>query len=225
MSPITSQINNFPTILASSIHDIKNSLSTVRELIDQLAKREGVAETPEFRQLEFEASRMNSSLMQLLILYKIDSALFSPVIDEYQVKDILDDVAAQQRGLLALSGIVLTAECPDDLYCYCDNGLINTVLISMVNNAQRYCRKMIFLSAYQSGDGVCFQVEDDGEGYPEEFVVNPAHPTAQGPGNTGLGLFFAATIAQLHNNGGQKGFVRIDNDSRFQGARFRLFLP
>lgn len=221
----TSPINNFPTILAASIHDIKNSLSIARELIAQLARLDGVAETPEFRQLEFEASRMNSSLMQLLILYKIDSSLFCPVIDEYQVKDILDDVVAQQRGVLALGGIGLIVECADDLYCYCDSGLINTVLISIINNAQRYCRKTIVLSAYQSGDSVCFQVEDDGEGYPAELIADLSHPVANGPGNTGLGLFFAVTIAGLHDNGTKSGIVRIDNNSRFEGARFRLFLP
>ncbi len=221
----TSPINNFPTILAASIHDIKNSLSTVCELIGQLAKLDGAAETPEFRQLEFEASRMNNSLMQLLILYKIDSALFCPVIDEYQVKDILDDVVAQQRGLMALGGIGLTVEYADDLYCYCDSGLINTVLISIIDNAHRYCRKTIVLSAYQSGDSVCFQVEDDGEGYPAELIADLSHPVANGPGNTGLGLFFAATIAGFHSNGAKNGRVRIDNDSRFKGARFRLFLP
>ena len=229
MPPHSSPIINFPTILASSIHDIKNSLSHVRELIKQLAKLHNNAENSEFQLLEIEANRMNSSLMQLLLLYKIDSSLFKPVIDEYPVSDILADVAAQQESLLALNNIELMLDYPEDLLCYCDNALINTALISIVNNAQRYCSKRILLSAHQDGrDGVCFCVEDDGKGYPENFKYDPethSFETDFSAGNTGLGLFFAATIAQLHTQGSQKGYIVTDNDSRLGGARFSLFLP
>lgn len=226
MTAVDVPVNPFSTVLASSIHDIKTSLTTIRELIDQLAQIDSLPKTPAFRQLEFEASRMNSSLVQLLIFYKIDAALFAPVIDEYQVKEIVDDVAAQQSSLLSLSAIDLINECPDDLYCYCDASLIATVLVSIVNNAQRYCRKTIVLSAFSVDDTVCFQVEDDGDGYPDELLTkSPLLPIASEASNTGLGLFFAATIAKLHTNGNQPGYVQIDNDSRYRGARFRLFLP
>ncbi|MGR9115486.1 MAG: sensor histidine kinase [Gammaproteobacteria bacterium] len=225
----SSTIINFPAILASSIHDIKNSLSHIRGLIKHLAKRNNNAEDSEFQQLEIEANRMNSSLMQLLILYKIDSSLFKPVIDEFPVIDILADVAAQQESLLALNNIELMLECPEDLMCYCDNALINTALISIINNAQRYCRKKILLSAHQTAQGgVCFCVEDDGKGYPENLKYSQQAQSIESDfstGNTGLGLFFAVTIAQLHTQGSQKGYITTDNDSRLGGARFNLLLP
>lgn len=229
MSPSSSPLINFPAILASSIHDIKNSLSHIRELIKQLARLNNNAENSEFQLLETEANRMNSSLMQLLILYKIDSSLFKPVIDEYPAGEIIADVAAQQGSLLALNNIELMLECPEDLMCYCDNALINTALISIVNNAQRYCRKKILLSAHQvEHDAVCFCVEDDGQGYSDNFKCSRQAQSFESDfstGNTGLGLFFASTIAQLHTQGTQKGYITTDNDSRLGGARFSLFLP
>lgn len=218
---------NFPTILASSIHDIKNSLSHIRELVRELAKQHDMAESSEFHLLEHEANRMNNSLMQLLILYKVDSSLFKPAIDEYPAGEVIADVAAQQESLLALNHIELAQDYPEDLLCYCDNALINTALISIINNAQRYCRKTILLSAHQAGRcGVCFCVEDDGEGYSEKMISGlVTHEPDFSSGNTGLGLFFASAIVQLHTRGAEKGHITIDNESRLGGARFSLFLP
>ncbi len=62
---------DFPAILASSVHDIKNSLTTVRELIEHIANQQE-SKNQDLIQLEFEANRMNNSLVQLLELYKID---------------------------------------------------------------------------------------------------------------------------------------------------------
>ena len=44
-------------------------------------------------------------------------------------------------------------------------------------------------------------------------------------GNTGLGLFFAETIAQLHVKADKQDFIITDNNSQFGGARFKLYLP
>lgn len=219
---------NFPAILASSVHDIKNSLTTLRTLLSQL---ENIYQGPrpiEFRQLEFETNRMNNSLMQLLTLYKIDLSQFSLAIDEHSADDILEDIVAQQSTLLSLGNIELITECHDDLFCYCDSSLISNALCTLVNNAQRYCFKKISLSAAQEDDYVVFCIEDDGKGYPESFLSADYKQLPQADlasGNTGLGLFFAETIAQLHIQADKQGFIVTDNNSRFGGARFKLYLP
>jgi signal transduction histidine kinase len=218
----------FSTILASSVHDIKNSLTALQALLSQL---ESVYQDPkpnEFKQLEFETNRMNNCLMQLLILYKIDLLQFNLSIDEYSVADMLEDVVAQQSTLLSLSHIQLITECHDDLFCYCDNALITNALCTLVNNAQRYCHSKVLLSAVQEDDYVVFCIEDDGNGYPESLTASDHKQLPQADlanGNTGLGLFFTETIAQLHIKGDKRGFITTDNNSQFGGARFRLYLP
>lgn len=219
---------DFPTILASSVHDIKNSLATVRELIMLLAEKNHSSDNYEFVQLEFEANRMNNSLVHLLELYKIDCANFSLNIDEYSVRDILQEVQAQQIPLLKLNQLKLEIKCAEDLYCYCDYTLICNALGSILNNALRYTDTQIQLSAYTENQYIVFCMEDDGKGYPPQLLstnsVNNSHIEWLS-GSTGLGLHFVATLAGLHVSKKSKGFIKIDNNSKLNGARFRLFLP
>ncbi|MFZ2405988.1 MAG: HAMP domain-containing sensor histidine kinase [Methylobacter sp.] len=218
----------FPAILASSVHDIKNSLTALRALLGQLEHIYQEPKPAEFRQLEFETNRMNNCLMQLLTLYKIDLSQFSLTIDEHSVADILEDIVAQQSTLLSLGTIQLITECHDDLYCYCDNALISNALCTLVNNAQRYCLSKVLLSVAQEDDYIVFCIEDDGKGYPENLLSSDYKQLPQidlANGNTGLGLFFTETIAQLHVKGDKRGFIITDNNSQFGGARFKLYLP
>lgn len=218
----------FPAILASSVHDIKNSLTALRALIDQLEHVYQDQKPNEFRQLEFEINRMNNSLMQLLTLYKIDLSQFSLTIDEHSAADILEDVVAQQSTLLSLGNIQLITECQGDLFCYCDNALISNALCTLVNNAQRYCQSKVVLTVTQEDDYVVFCIEDDGRGYPANLISSDYKQLPQidlANGNTGLGLFFTETIAQLHVQGDKQGFITTDNNSQFGGARFKLHLP
>lgn len=219
---------SFPAILASSVHDIKNSLTALRALLGQLENIQQDPKPTEFKQLEFETNRMNNSLMQLLTLYKIDISRFSLTIDEHSAADILEDIVAQQSTLLSLGNIQLLTECHDELFCYCDSSLISSALCTLVNNAQRYCRSKVQISVAQEDDYIVFCIEDDGRGYPENLISSDFKQLPQvdlATGNTGLGLFFTETIAQLHVKGDKRGFIVTDNNSQFGGARFKLYLP
>ncbi len=214
-------------MLASTVHDIKNSLAILYDRIGRISDRRG-GDDPDLLQLQFEANRMNHSMMQLLALYKIDNDKFNLDIDEYSAQDIFDEVSAEQTPLLQSEDIALTVDCPDELMCFCDFTQISNALGTVLNNARRYSRHKIALSAEQQPDFVCFAIEDDGDGYSEELLaIDPADQTRMDwvSGSTGLGIYFVSTIASLHRNGDKRGYIRLDNGSRLGGARFRLFLP
>lgn len=219
---------DFPSLLTSSVHDIKNSLKALRGLHAQLEHIYQDKKHEEFVRLEFEANRMNNTLMQLLILYKINAAQFSLTIDEHNAADILEDIVNQHSTLLSLGNVQLTTECPSDLLCYCDNAMISYALCVLLNNDHRYCESKVHFSVTQEEDYVVFCIEDDGAGYPKNLIISDGEqlpPLELDTGNTGLGLFFAETIGQLHVQGDKRGFIVTDNDSQFGGARFKLYLP
>ena len=212
---------DFSAVLASSIHDMKNSLGTIRELITQLSLTN--ASDKYLMPLEFEASRMNNSLMQLLALYKIEIDKFSLNIDEYTVCEILNDIKAQQSALLDLSNITLEIEYNEDHLCYCDFDLICSAISSILNNAQRYSQQKIILSAGQYEDYIYFCIEDDGQGFPDNLLAT--NEINFNTGSTGLGLYFVATIARLHTHNNKTGYIKTENNSRLGGAKFTLMLP
>lgn len=217
----------FPAILASTVHDIKNSLGIVLELIRQLALKQA-DQGADFSQLEFEANRINHSLMQLLVMYKIDSNKFSLEIDEYPAIDIINDAKAQQDVLSRLNDVRVQVECDNELLCYCDYPNVCNALGTILNNALRYTHSAIRISAAEEDGYLKFCIEDDGQGYPEHLLAADLSDAADLDwikGNTGLGLYFVAMIAGLHKNNDKTGYVKIDNQSCLGGARFSLFLP
>lgn len=217
----------FPTILASTVHDIKNSLSTLLALIRQtLAKQNNCSD--DLNQLEFEAARINHSLMQLLVMYKIDSQKFSLLIDEYAAIDIIREAVDQQARLSRLNNIDLQIACDDEVMCYCDYPNVSNALASVLNNALRYTKQTILISVSEEIGYLRITIEDDGEGYPAHFLnadLNNMADLDWVSGNTGLGLYFVSVIAELHKRGDVCGYVQVDNQSRLGGARFNLFLP
>jgi len=213
---------DFSAILASSIHDMKNSLGVICGLIQSLKQRNEVPKQ-ELAQLESEAERMNNNLMQLLSLYKIDVAKFSLNIDEYLVKDILDDIYAQQSNLLDLNHITLELEYEENTYCYCDRYLLESALGTILNNAQRYSKQKIILSAKPHDGYTEFSIEDDGNGFPAANLSTDY--VNFNTGSTGLGLYFASTIANLHESNVNHGYSHISNESRLGGGKLSLFIP
>ena len=228
MSNRQNATGQFPMLLASTVHDIKTSLGVVLELMRQIAVKQTGAESEEFSQLEFETLRINHSLMQLLVMFKIDCHNFDIDIDEYSALDIIHEAKAQQDVLSKIRHIQFSLDCSDELYCYCDYGHIANALGTILNNSLRYTSHTILMSAERQDEYVVFTIEDDGEGYPEHFLqadfamVNKLDWVN---GNTGLGLYFVAAIAKLHKNKQKQGFIKIDNQSSLGGARFRLYLP
>lgn len=218
----------FPVILASTVHDIKNSLGTLLGLIQQLALKQSNEQLDEIRQLGFEANRINHSLMQLLVMYKIGSQKFNLQVDEYAALDLITEAKAQQDSLLTFSDVQLKVDCSADLLCYCDYQYVSSALGTILNNAHRYTQQSILISASEIEGYVRFCIEDDGQGYPEHLLnadlSNPAELDWV-RGNTGLGLYFVSAIAGFHKNRNKTGFVKVDNESSMGGARFCLYLP
>ena len=71
-------------------------------------------------------------------------------------------------------------------------------------------------------------VNDDGEGYSSQMIEHQAN-YVQGinhtTGSTGLGLYFAARIAALHQRNGVEGRTEIGNGGPLGGGLFSLYLP
>jgi signal transduction histidine kinase len=222
---------DFSLVLANTVHDMKNSLSMVVGALDQISEQcgnSGCASSQVFSQLRYEGKRLNSNLIQILTLYRIESDHYSLNIAEQDVGELLEECYLENEGLLALKGIELEMDCEDELMCFFDRELIGSIINSVINNAYKYTRDRIRVGARREGGHIAIFVEENGNGYPAAML----HAAGQAPGDidvrsgsTGLGLYFTATIARMHQHKDQCGYITTTNDGIDGGGRFTLFLP
>ncbi len=222
--------------LASTAHDMKNSISVLcctleRLLVDSSVKT--AAAYPQMAHMLYEAKRLNNNLIQLLALYKEVGKPGYPFDPQGIVmSDFVDLVQAQNKVLLASKNITLELDYDPDQDWYFDEDLILGVIGHAINNAVHYTLDKIRLAVFVDGADLEIRVEDNGRGYPVAMLER-GNETLSGHGkgvnfatnSTGLGLYFSSEVAKMHKNRGRLGSVRLENGGALGGGCFVLRLP
>ena len=220
---------DFSTVIASAVHDMKNSLGMLLHSVDEVGEvvPDSVRQSQSFNTLQYEAQRLHGNLVQLLGLYRLQQDRLSANVEELMVPDYLDEQMARHSALLRGMGIQLNVHA-EARESYFDPQLVGGVLTNVINNAIRYTRGQLQLSAREETDYLVISVEDDGPGYPERMLES----LSQGidsldfrTGSTNLGLYFAERMARMHREGEREGFIRLRNGGELGGGIFELWLP
>ena len=221
----------FSTVLASSVHDMKNSLSMLLCTLDDITMQCGskdCASSNKFSQLQYEGQRVNNHLIQLLAIYKIENATYSAHIAEHSLEDFLEESAMQSEALLAPKGIAIEYECTQGLMGFFDREMVAGVVNNVVNNAYRYSKDKIRLSAKHAAGFVEISIEDNGRGYPTNMLCEHSDQLTGvnfKSGSTGLGLYFSSLVAKMHKNKDKRGYIACTNHGIDGGGKFSIFLP
>lgn len=224
---------SFNDLIASSIHDMKNSLnvqvSALEKIAVQCRDRGDAPMYDELGRVIYQTSRMSLNLVELLSLYKLGKAIYPVDMDEYAVSDVIDEAVMQSRFMMEFKGIAVTTDCTPDCYWYMDRDLVKGVLVNALNNAYHYTADAIHLSARLHNRWLELRVEDNGPGYPDHMletgVLGSERTVNFATGSTGLGFYFSAQVAQLHKNGKKRGTLSIENGGTLGGGCFLLMLP
>ena len=98
---------DFSDILASTLHDTKNSLGLLFNNLEDIMADCRERKCPshvEFYKLQYEIKRLNHSLIRLLSLYKAEKSQLAINIDYHSIRDILEDASIQHESLLECPG-------------------------------------------------------------------------------------------------------------------------
>ena len=222
----------FNLILASTVHDMKNSLGMLGQSLKSIFEHidPDAIDTKASNLcgiVQYETSRVNNSLMQLLAIYKLENEQLPFNPSYYNLYDFLDEQRLLHIPLLDAKKIECEIEVEEDIDGVFDEPLLGTVLENIIGNAIRYTKTKIVISCTQN-DHLEIEIADDGSGYPEEMIKlagSYIHGINQSSGSTGLGLFFAQKIAEMHKHKDKIGSIKLANGGPLGGGRFIIQLP
>jgi K+-sensing histidine kinase KdpD len=207
------------TLLASAIHDAKNQLHQILADAATLAAMNDPAVQAIAARLEHRSLALDRRLVTLLGIYRLGREGMVN-ITEHHVADLLNSIAVDWVGAVV--------ECDEELVGYFDAALIRAVISDALDNAQRFGRGQLLLTACIENKALLISIEDDGDGF---IVDKPDHEVSIASANdealaqTGLGLYFADEVAKAHQNHGVAGHIERTTSSQLGGAALRIYLP
>lgn len=224
--------NNHQQQLLSDIsHELKTPLARLQLATAILKKKNG--ETKETERIENEIQKMNSMVLDLLSLSRLElNQHISRKL--FQAEDIWKNILEDTRFESEQYGLKLFIEDQiKDKELYTLNGnvnLLSSALENIIRNAQKYAKSIIKVQISiiqeQEQDLLFIVVDDDGEGVPDhelEHIFRPFYRVdearARQTGGTGLGLTIVANAVQQH-----QGKVKAIK-SELGGLRVEIHLP
>ena len=222
---------DFASVMAVAVHDMKNSLSLLLQTIEDLSKSLPPSENISRQyivDLHYEANRMNTTLVQILSLYRVELDALSLNIDECFMEDLVYEIIESNKTYTKQKNITCSVEVDSELSWFTDKDLLFLLLNDVLVNAIRYGASEIKISTVVENEYLCIAVEDNGPGYPQSMLdMSDAamKSLSVNEGRTGLGLFFARMIAQTHKNKNRQGSIKLSNNSVTGGSIFKVLLP
>lgn len=200
-------------LYAAVVHDVKNQMA-------ELALRLG--ERSDAQQEMIIAMSAARRLSEMLLVHRQEAGQLSINPVSIDPEDFLTILGAEYRELFPSLAIEIDVSHPPALVSF-DDALVRLALSNAVHNACRSAHSRIRLTAREQDGMLVLEVTDDGPGFPAAMLENAGHiPTSVSGRGTGLGLFLARRIAELHKLNGRNGHIELSND---HGAVFRMYLP
>ncbi len=221
---------DFSTLLAASVHDMKNSVGMLSHLAAELQASGGG--DPRWGQIDLEVARLNSYLMQLMTLYKLQQQQYRGLTLEHYLDEFVDDLLVSQRAPLQARGIRVRQQVPAGLSWEFDGQLVTGALSTILTNVIHHRGAEVQVSAERvrvaDEDYLCLRIEDDGAGFPAPMLGRLEQVSLGvnfATGSTGFGLYFARQVALVHRQGTRRGYVELANGGALGGGCFQLYLP
>ena len=222
---------DFSLAFGSAVHDVKNSVGMLLSSLDEFMASNPPQSPEENKQaviLNYEASRINNDMMQLLSIYRLENQRLLMSVESVVVKEFIEDELLAHQTLFDMKDIAVELQCDYDLSWYFDSMLLRNVLHNVVIDTIRYTDDKLLITAGVKQGYLVISVEDNGRGYPEHLCHDPGGYLTRinsNTGSSGLGLYFSAKAAEMHRNGDREGSIEICNDSAIGGGCFRVYLP
>jgi heavy metal sensor kinase len=211
--------------VSDASHELRTPLAALRaELELALRKQRSPQELEDaVRSAAEETERLSQLAEDLLVLARADGGNLPVRRERMAVTALLGDVRERYARRAAEARRPLEVRAADSLELLADRLRAEQALGNLVENALRHGRGRIRLDARRLAGRIEVHVQDDGPGFPPEFLEQAFDPfsrgdTARSRAGAGLGLAIVDVIARAHG-----GRARAAN--RTEGADVWLEFP
>ena len=220
-------------LVANVSHDLRTPLTSLQGYLETLLLKERDLSPDERRQyLETavkQSRRLGKLVGDLFELAKLECREVQPEPEPFALSELMQDVVQKLDLVAHQRGVHLSAAVsPDAPFVNADVGMMERVLVNLVDNALRFTPAggSVSLSLAEEPDQVVVRVADTGCGIaPDELpqLFNHSYRLTKvsrhHPESTGLGLAIAKRILELHG-----GTIRVESQLN-SGATFSFSLP
>jgi two-component system sensor histidine kinase KdpD len=217
-------------LLSAVSHDLRTPLASIKASATTLLLADVAWNAADGRELlqtiDQEADRLNRLVGNLLDLSRIEAGVLRPVLDWYDIREIVDSILPRLRPLTAGRPFGVEVQ-PDIPPVQVDLLRLEELVYNLVENAAKYTPPgtPVELRVTSPEGGLRLEVVDHGPGVPEgqrthifETFYRGRQHSDRNPG-TGLGLAISRGVAEAHG-----GTLRAE-ETPGGGATFVLDLP
>lgn len=211
-------------------HELNTPLTSIRGFVDTL-KHGAISDEKIANRfldiIDIETERLSLLIQDILSLSAIESTDQDKRVDEYDIKEIIDEVLDILEPKIKKKNIEIINDINQGLTYRCNRDRIKQLFINLLDNAIKYTEKgQVGITCSRDEEGLKIDIWDTGIGIEEEHIprlferfYRVDKGRSRNMGGTGLGLSIVKHIVELY-----KG--RIDVVSRVgEGSRFVIYLP
>jgi PAS domain S-box-containing protein len=219
--------------MAAVSHEFRTPLTSINMGVDLLRQRLlGPLTPPQHDLLESakqDCERLTKLVRELLQLSKLESGRIELREELVDMKRVIEATIHPLRIQFNEKQVELSVAVPEDLPAITgDEQQFSWVISNLVNNALKHTRSggRVEVRAARNGENILLQVEDTGEGIPEEFIgkifdkfVQVKQALDPTPGSVGLGLAIAKQVVEMYG-----GKIWVESELH-KGTIFSVRLP
>ncbi len=213
-------------LLQAVSHELRTPLSRIRFAIDLIATAGDDAERARrLAALESAAEDLDKLVGELLTYVRMETAQPEVQREPLALREVLAELLAQHAALYPAIVFELDDGVGDELVVFAERIGLQRALGNLLNNAGRFARRRVTISAAATSDAIIeINVDDDGDGIPEserERVFEPFVRLPQEAAERGVGLGLALVHRIVSQHGGRVAALA----SPAGGCRIRTLWP
>jgi len=194
--------------LANTSHELKTPLHAIVGLADTLP-RDNPAQRKTIDLIMHSGHRLARLVEDILAFTKIRNDALDIRPEPVAVAPVMEEVVTTCHPLIGQRPVRLVTQLPNGLPpVMADSDRLYQVLFNLISNAIKFTDEgTITLAVEQTGEALCFRVEDDGIGIPQDELSRMMKPYEQGQdssldghGGVGLGLAISRQILLAHGS-------------------------